>query len=105
MPRQRSGKERVTLQEHRWRVRVSTLMIGIAVVGILLGALRSLGQLLSYNDGPHQLILATGQPVVVFGREEAEVPVYSISAQGLAPLLVATRCVVVHDPAGDEDDC
>jgi hypothetical protein len=88
------------------------MMVAVALIGGALGMLRLAAHALSgYASGPHESLLRVGQEVVTFteGRKEVttfvdgEWPRFTFPPATTIPSGI--RCLVVGEPAADEDDC
>jgi hypothetical protein len=72
-------------------------------IALALSVIRLLKPFFYYADGPDQSLLPDGHRVVVFSDVDAQT---SVESSGEAQAFKErTRCVVVVDYAGDQDDC
>ncbi len=75
------------------------MLIGIAVIAGFLSVGRCVYDFVHYANRPDESLLRNGESVVVFGEADEQVPDISPG------LKVGTRCAVLLDFAGDDDDC
>jgi hypothetical protein len=80
------------------------MLVGVALTALLLSLFRVSIWVANPSAGPTASQLRAGDEVVVYDDVRTNVSDQAVPDRKLI-LVAGTRCVVVNDPTGDEDDC